>query len=92
MGCSISKPSALGLRFLKGSHPCFPVAPRKASAAFRESTTWGSDVELEAMESEQTGLALSLPLSPEHVRVSSPVEFTHDYLYSRMQHRFLRAR
>ncbi len=37
MGCqnanfvktSISKPSALGLRFLKGSHPCFPVAPRR---------------------------------------------------------------
>ncbi|KAF4101349.1 hypothetical protein G5714_017781 [Onychostoma macrolepis] len=37
--------------------------------ALRESTTWGSDVELEAMESEQTGFASSLPLSPEHVRV-----------------------
>ncbi len=33
------------------------------------------------MESEQTGLAFSLPLSPEHVRANSPVEFTHDYLY-----------
>ncbi len=33
------------------------------------------------MESEQTGLAFSLPLSPEHVRVNSPVEFAHDYLY-----------
>ncbi len=33
------------------------------------------------MESEQTGLAFSLPLSPEHVRANSPVEFAHDYLY-----------
>ncbi len=33
------------------------------------------------MESEQTGLAFSLPLLPEHVRANSPVEFTHDYLY-----------
>ncbi len=32
------------------------------------------------MESEQTGLALSLPLSPEHVRVNSPVEFAREYL------------
>ncbi len=49
--------------------------------ALRESATWGSDVELEAMESEQTGLAFSLPLSPEHVRANSPVEFAHNYLY-----------
>ncbi len=47
----------------------------------REPATWGSDVELEAMESEQTGLPFSLPLSPEHVRANSPVEFAHDYLY-----------
>ncbi len=33
------------------------------------------------MESEQTGLTFSLPLSPEHVRANSPVEFAHDYLY-----------
>ncbi len=33
------------------------------------------------MESEQTGLAFSLPPSPEHVRTNSPVEFTNDYLY-----------
>ncbi len=33
------------------------------------------------MESEQTGLAFSLPLSPEHVRANSPVEFAHNYLY-----------
>ncbi len=48
------------------------VSPRRApeaAEAFRESTTWGSDVELEAMESEQTGLAFSLPLSPEHVAI-----------------------
>ncbi len=29
MKTSVSKPSALSLRFLKGSHPCFPVAPRR---------------------------------------------------------------
>ncbi len=74
---SISDPSALGLRFLKGSHPFFPVAPRRPPRALRESATWGSDVELEAMESEQTGLAFSLPLSPEHVHANSPVEFAH---------------
>ncbi len=82
---SISEPSALGLRFLKASHPFFPVAP-EASAAPRESATWGSDVELEAMESEQTGLAFSLPLSPEHVRANSPVEFTHDYFILAQRH------
>ncbi len=48
-----------------------PVSPRPGV----------SDVELEAKESEQTGLAFSLPLSPEHVHVNSLVEFAHDYLY-----------
>ncbi len=33
------------------------------------------------MESEQTGLAFSLPPSPEHVRANSLVEFAHDYLF-----------
>ncbi len=33
------------------------------------------------MESEQTGPALSLPLSPEHMRLNSLVEFAHGYLY-----------
>ncbi len=33
------------------------------------------------MESKQTGLALSLPRSPEHVRANSLVEFAHKYLY-----------
>ncbi len=59
----------------------FPRRAPEASAASRESTTWGSDVELKAMESEQTGLAFSLPPSPEHVHVNSPVEFAHDYRY-----------
>ncbi len=73
------------------------VSPRraqKASAASRESATWGSDAELEAMESEQTGLAFSLPPYPEHVRVNSPVEFAHDYLYPSpgARDRLLRAR
>ncbi len=46
-----------------------------------EPASWGSDVELEAMESEQTGLPFSLPLSLEHVHANSPVEFAHNYLY-----------
>ncbi len=50
-------------------------------AASREATTWGLDVELEEMESEQTGLAFSLPPSPERVRTNSPVEFLHDFLF-----------
>ncbi len=56
------------------------VASRE-SAVSRESATWGLDVELEEMESEQTGLAFALPPSPERVRVNSPVEFTQDYLF-----------
>ncbi len=44
--------------------------PRHAPEAFREFAAWGLDVELEAMESEQMGLALSLPLLPEHVRAN----------------------
>ncbi len=68
---SVSDPSALGLRFFS----------RRPPRALRESATWGSDVELEAMESEQTGLAFSLPLSPEHVHANSPVEFSNVYLY-----------
>ncbi len=35
----------------------FPHHAPEASAAHPESATWGSDVELEALESEQTGLA-----------------------------------
>ncbi len=33
------------------------------------------------MESEQTGLAFSLPPSPERARANSPVEFLHDFLF-----------
>ncbi len=50
-------------------------APEASTTASRESATWGSNVELEEMESEQTVLAFSLPPS------NSPVEFAHDYLY-----------
>ncbi len=56
----------------------FPRRAPEASAASRRAASWGSDVELEAMESEQTGLAFSLPPSPEHVRANSPVEFAHE--------------
>ncbi len=56
------------------------AAPREIAAS-REATTWGSDVELEEMESEQTGLAFSLPPSPERVCANSPVEFLHDFLF-----------
>ncbi len=68
------------------------IFPRRASstsvghreiAASREA--WGSDVELEEMESEQTGLAFSLPpslpLPSARVRANSPVEFLHDFLF-----------
>ncbi len=59
----------------------FPHRASSTSAASREATTWGSDVELEEMESEQTGLAFSLPSSPERVCANSPVEFLHDFLF-----------
>ncbi len=57
------------------------IAASREAAPSRRAASWGSDVELEEMESEQTGLAFSLPPSPEHVRANSPVEFTHDYLF-----------
>ncbi len=63
------------LEMLEKESSVFPRRAPEASAASRESATWGSDVELEAMESEQTGLAFSLPPSPEHVRAK------HEYLY-----------
>ncbi len=56
------------------------AAPREIAAS-RRATNWGSDVELEEMESEQTGLAFSLPPSPERARANSPVEFLHDFLF-----------
>ncbi len=66
------------------------IFPRRASstsaapheiAASRRAASWGSDVELEEMESEQTGLAFSLPPSPERARANSPVEFLPDFLF-----------
>ncbi len=56
-------------------------AAHREIAASREAATWGLDVELEEKESEQTGLAFSLPPSPERVRANSPVEFLHDFLF-----------
>ncbi len=56
------------------------AAPREIAAS-REAATWGSDVELEEMESEQTGLAFSLPPSPERARANSHVKFLHDFLF-----------
>ncbi len=78
---SVSEPSAFGLRFCEKESSIFSPSRPGGLRSPRESATWGSDVELEAMESEQTGLAFSLPPSPEHVRANSPVEFAHDYLY-----------
>ncbi len=56
------------------------AAPREIAAS-RGAASWGSDVELEEMESEQTGLAFSLPPSPERTRANSAVEFLHDFLF-----------
>lgn len=36
----------------------------EAAEALHESVAWGSDVELEAMESEQVGFSLSRPSAP----------------------------
>ncbi len=56
------------------------AAPREAAAS-RRAASWGSDVELEEMESEQTGLAFSLPPSSERARANSPVEFLPDFQF-----------
>ncbi len=56
-------------------------APPRLLVRSRGAASWGSDVELEEMESEQTGLAFSLPPSPERARANSPVEFLHDFLF-----------
>ncbi len=74
------------LDFFERSHPFFPRCAPEASAVLHKSATWGSDVELEAMDSEQMGLALSLPLSPEHVHTNSPFEFGMNiYILARRQ-------
>ncbi len=56
------------------------AAPREIAAS-RGAASWGSDVKLEEIESGQTGLAFSLPPSPERARANSPVEFLHDFLF-----------
>ncbi len=43
------------------------IAASREAVASRRAASWGSDVELEEMESEQTGLAFSLPIA--HVRI-----------------------
>ncbi len=43
------------------------IAASREPAASRRAASWGSDVKLEEMESEQTGLAFSLPSA--HVRI-----------------------
>ncbi len=56
-------------------------APPREAAPSRRAASWGSDVELEEMESEQTGLAFSLPPSPDRARANSPVEFLPDFQF-----------
>ncbi len=46
------------------------AAPREIAAS-REATTWGLDGELKEMESEQTGLAFSLPSACARIRQSN---------------------
>ncbi len=58
---SVSEPSALGLRCSKRSHPFFPVVPQRPSRPPLSPQPVVRMFELEAMESEQTGLAFSLP-------------------------------
>ncbi len=43
--------------------PPHEIAVSREAAASRRAASWGSDVELEEMESEQTGLAFSFSLS-----------------------------
>ncbi len=76
---SVSKPNTRLVVYERASS-IFPHRAPDAAKNFREFTTRGSDVELEAMESEQTGFTLSLPLSPEYMCVNSPVEFAQEYL------------
>ncbi len=49
----------------------FPRHAPGTSAASREATTWGSDVEL-----------FPRLFSPERVRTNSPVEFVHDFIFT----------
>ncbi len=62
-------------------HASSTNAPPREIAASRRAASWGSDVELEEMESEQTGLAFSLLPSPDRARANSPVEFLPDFQF-----------
>ncbi len=57
------------------------IAASREAAASRRAASWGSDVELDEMESEQTGLAFSLPPSPDRARANSPVKFLTDFQF-----------
>ncbi len=59
----------------------FAITHLHFGEASRRAASWGSDVELEEMESEQTGLAFSLPPSSERARANSPVEFLPDFQF-----------
>ncbi len=67
------------LRLVRRNPPFFPIAPQAPPRSLVKPRPGVSDVELEDMESEQTGLGFSLPPSPE--RANSPVEFVHDFLF-----------
>ncbi len=74
-------------RLVRRNLQFFPVAPQAPPQPLVrpqplvKPRPGGLDVELEEMESEQTGLAFSLPPSPECARANSPVEFVHDFLF-----------
>ncbi len=67
--------------FFPGAHRAPTRRLVREAAASRRAASWGSDVELEEMESEQTGLAFSLPPSPDRARANSPVEFLPDFQF-----------
>ncbi len=55
--------------------PCRAIL---GASFLREAVAWSSEAELEAMESEQ--FSLSLPPSPGHHHINSPVQFSHGCL------------
>ncbi len=71
---SISKPSALGLTFFSVTlrRPQRPSVNPWPGVRMWSSRRW---------RVSRRASPLSLPLSPEHVRASSPVEYAHNYLY-----------
>ncbi len=79
---SDSKPSALGLRFLNGSHPCFTVAHRRPP---RPSVNLRPGVRMWSSRRWRASIRASPFLSLSHLstcarvrRMNSPDEFAHD--------------